>query len=77
MARLTLADGIAITACTPHITPGVYDNTGPNILRAIADLQRALDEAGIGLKLTSGADIHLVPDLGEGLKSGRAPSLGG
>lgn len=77
MARLAVADGIAITACTPHITPGVYDNTGPNILRAIADLQRALDEAGIGLKLTSGADIHLAPDLGEGLKSGRAPSLGG
>jgi protein-tyrosine phosphatase len=77
MARLAAADGIAITACTPHITPGVYDNTGPMILRAIEALQRSLDEAGIVLTLTSGADAHLAPDLGAGLRDGRVPSLGG
>ena len=43
MARLAVADGITVTACTPHITPGIYDNRGPAILDAITDLQRALE----------------------------------
>ena len=39
MARIAVADGITTTACTPHITPGVYDNTGDGIRRDIAKLQ--------------------------------------
>ena len=31
MARIAVVDGIATTACTPHIYPGVYDNTGDGI----------------------------------------------
>ena len=77
MARLAVADGITVTACTPHITPGVYDNRGPAILDAITALQRELDAAGIPLVLTSGADIHLAPGLRDALRSGRTPSLGG
>ncbi len=77
MARIAVDDGIAIIACTPHITPGVYDNSGPDILRAITSLQAALDLSGIPLRLTPGADVHIAPDLGEGLRDGRVPSLGG
>ena len=77
MARKALADGIRVIACTPHIYPGLYENTGPDICRAVEVLQGALDEEGIGLQLSYGADTHLTPDLLEGLKSGRIPSLGG
>src|SRR5271168_2497791 len=31
MARLSVADGVRVIACTPHIFPGVYSNTGPDI----------------------------------------------
>lgn len=31
MAQRAVADGITITACTPHIMPGYYENTGPDI----------------------------------------------
>jgi protein-tyrosine phosphatase len=77
MARLAVADGVTVTACTPHITPGVYDNKGPDILSAVAALQGQLDKAGIPLTLTSGCDAHLAPDLAEGLREGRVLSLAG
>jgi protein-tyrosine phosphatase len=75
MARMAVADGVTVTACTPHITPGVYDNRGPDIMRAIAALQVRLIEADIPLTLTSGCDAHLAPDLGDGLREGRVLSL--
>ena len=38
MARMAVADGITIVACTPHIYPGLYDNDAPGIRAAIARL---------------------------------------
>ena len=75
MARVAVADGITITACTPHIHPGAYDNEGPGIKAAILALQDKLDEAGIPLKLVCGADVHIDVDLPEGLRSGRIARL--
>ena len=77
MARLAVADGVTVTACTPHITPGVYDNEGPAILCAIAALQARLNDEGVPLTLTSGCDAHLAPDLADGLASGRVLPLAG
>ena len=75
MARIAAGDGITVTACTPHIYPGMYENNGPAIRRAVAELQSRLDEAGIPLRLTLGADTHIAPDLVASLRAGRAPTL--
>lgn len=75
MARIAIADGITVTACTPHIHPGLYENTGPAICQAVAQLQAQLAEADVPLQLTHGADTHLTPDLITGLRQGRVPSL--
>ena len=75
MARIAVEDGIAVMACTPHIYPGMFENNGPDIKRRVAALQAQLNEAGINLELTWGADAHVAPDLMEKLKSGAAPSL--
>lgn len=75
MARRAVDDGITVTACTPHIMPGYYENTGPGIREHVRALQTVLDENDIPLKLTTGADVHLVTDLVAGLKSGRILSL--
>jgi len=75
MARIAVADGIQIMACTPHIYPGLYDNQGAAIRDAVAALQARLDEAGIALRLTHGADTHIATDLVAGLRSGRVPTL--
>lgn len=77
MARIAVADGITLMACTPHIYPGLYDNEGSDIRLAVAELQSALEAAGIRLKIVPGADTHLAPDLVPRLSAGRIPTLGG
>jgi protein-tyrosine phosphatase len=75
MARIAVDDGIRVMACTPHIYPGLYQNNKAGIVAARDALQAALDEQGIGLQLTTGADVHLVPGVLEGLRAGTIPSL--
>lgn len=77
MARIAWDDGIRTIACTPHIYPGLYDNTAPGIRAAIADFQAKLDEAGIGLTLVEGADVHLDSDLAGAIRADRVPTLAG
>ena len=75
MARLFVAEGVTTVACTPHIFPGVYDNRGPEIRRRVALLQSEIDAADIPLRLVTGGDVHIAPDLVAKLKSGEALSL--
>ena len=75
MARIAVADGIKTMACTPHIYPGLYLNNTAGISAARDALQSSLDQQGIPLKLTTGADVHLVPGLLEGLRAGNVPCL--
>ena len=77
MARMAVDDGITTIACTPHIYPGLYENTAAGIARAVACLQREFDDAGLALKLLSGADVHLEPNLGDGIRDGRIPTIAG
>lgn len=77
MARIAVRDGTTVMACTPHIYPGLYMNDSAGIHAERDKLQQALDTYGIALKLVVGADAHLVPELLEGLKSGRVPTLNG
>ncbi|MHB8724060.1 MAG: tyrosine-protein phosphatase [Casimicrobiaceae bacterium] len=77
MARIAVADGIRVTACTPHIYPGLYENDTRGILARIAALQSRLDEEGIALRLVCGADAHLTPELIVRLKAKTAPTLNG
>lgn len=77
MARMAVDDGITLIACTPHIYPGLYMNDTAGITAARDRLQREFDERGIPLKLTTGADVHLVPGLVDGLRAGTVPTLHG
>ncbi len=47
----------------------------PRSGQATQQLQRALAQEDIPLHLVTGADIHMVPDLADGLQSGRLLSL--
>lgn len=70
MARAWVADGVAVVACTPHILPGVYHNTGPEIRSAVTKLQEELDARDIALRLVPGADNHVIPDFVAALRRG-------
>jgi protein-tyrosine phosphatase len=75
MARMAAADGISTVACTPHILPGVYNNSGPAIRKAVVRLSESIAEAGIPISLVTGADVHIAPDLDVQLHDGRALTL--
>jgi protein-tyrosine phosphatase len=75
MARMFVAEGVAIVACTPHILPGLYHNTGPQIRSAIEALQLELAQSNIPLQLLPGADVHITPDFVAGLRSGKLLTL--
>ena len=75
MARCAVADGIRVTACTPHIYPGLYENNRDGILAAIAAFQQVLRQENIDLELVVGADTHLAPDLVASLRGGKVPTL--
>jgi len=71
MARMMVAQGVTQVACTSHILPGLYHNTGPGIREATQRLQEVLDQAGISLRLVTGADVHMTPNFVAGLRSGQ------
>jgi protein-tyrosine phosphatase len=75
MARRAVADGIVVTACTPHIYPGLYENDRDGIARAIEAFRQVLAEEGIELTLVIGADTHLAPDLIASIRAGKVPTL--
>jgi protein-tyrosine phosphatase len=75
MAEASVADGVSILACTPHILPGLYHNSGPQIRGAVQTLQQVLDQRGIPLRLVSGADNHMTPNFVAGLQSGHLLTL--
>lgn len=75
MARMAVADGISLMACTPHMMPGVYDNKSAGVLAAVGRLKGELEKAAIPLRIVPGADVHVVPDLVRKLNSGEALPL--
>jgi protein-tyrosine phosphatase len=75
MARMSVADGVSVIACTPHIIPGVYENSGPDIRRRVQSLQFELDAAGINCRLVPGCDAHVATDLVGKLRSGLALAI--
>jgi protein-tyrosine phosphatase len=77
MARLAVAEGVTIQACTPHIYPGVYPNTGPDILARVEWFQSLLDYEQIPLRVVAGADVHIAPDLVQRIRSGDVLTLAG
>ena len=75
MARRSVADGVRIVACTPHILQGVYANAGPDIRQRVEQLQAELNAAHIDCRLVCGSDAHVSPDLVDGLQARRILSL--
>lgn len=75
MARMAVADGIKVMACTPHIVPGLYDNDRETIAPAVKALKKKLKEEEIELDLILGADVHAAPDLVNKISEKTVPTL--
>ncbi|MBY0227571.1 MAG: capsular biosynthesis protein [Hyphomicrobium sp.] len=70
MARMFVRDGVTTVACTSHILPGLYPNHGCDLRSRVGDLQAKIDQEGIPLRLVTGADNHIVPDMVRSLREG-------
>jgi protein-tyrosine phosphatase len=75
MANAQVDQGVTVVACTSHILPGLYHNSGPAIREATQRLQEVLDHEGIPLRLVPGADVHMAPNFVAGLQSGQLLSI--
>lgn len=75
MAKAMVSQGVTAVACTPHITPGVYHNSGPAIRQATRQLQQELERSDIPLQLLTGADVHMIPNAIDALRSGQILAL--
>jgi protein-tyrosine phosphatase len=62
-ARALVHAGYTHCFCTPHIWPNLAHNSASGIARRTAELQRALEEAGIPLRVMPGGELNLRPDL--------------
>ena len=76
MARVMVADGVSAVACTPHILPGLYHNSGPQIRELVTQFEQVLEGERISLRLVTGADNHIVPSFIASLRSGHLLTLG-
>ena len=76
MARAAVADGIRISVLTPHIIPGVYDNSRRNLQGIFDDVVRCLKREGIPLDVRLGAEVRLGPELLELLADDELPFIG-
>lgn len=65
MAARAVADGISAVVATPHAGNGVFNNRPKEILAGVERLRLKLREAGIPLQVYPGAEVHLMPQLGE------------
>lgn len=60
-ARALSAAGYTHVFCTPHVSPQHAGNNASALPPAVAQLQAALDEADIALKLLPGGELRLGP----------------
>ncbi|MCX5734929.1 MAG: capsular biosynthesis protein [candidate division NC10 bacterium] len=76
MARIAAADGITDIVATPHITPGLYDNTTASISALVSELANRLATADIRIRLHVGADVRVEPNVVSGVEAATIPVLG-
>lgn len=75
MVKALVDDGVEAAVCTPHILPGLYDNRGPQVRKAVARLREAIRNNGLPLDIHCGADAHIAVDFEAKLKRGEILTL--
>jgi protein-tyrosine phosphatase len=77
MARMAVADGVLVAACSPVNQPGLAAPSPAEIRTAVSALETRLIEAHIKLHVVASCDCHMRPDLLSALKSGQLLPVNG
>lgn len=75
MCRMVVDCGITSVFATPHLYNSLFSTDRASILDVYAQTREALESEGVTLDLYLGADLHLVPDLGEKILKNQALTL--
>lgn len=76
LCRAVVADGIKHSICTPHISPGRFDNTKQALINSFELFQHQIDLAGIDLKLGLAAEVHMDVRVLQLIEEDQIPYLG-
>jgi len=76
MAKHAFEQGIKYAVVTPHIHPGVYENTADTIKDAVELFKNQLAEHDIALNVESGAEVRICPELMQMVPMQQIPFLG-
>jgi tyrosine-protein phosphatase YwqE len=77
LARALAEDGIEHVVATPHIYPGVFDNSAAVIGETFDAFQQAVSDAGIELTMTWAAEVRICPEILDWIELRRLPMLNG
>lgn len=77
LARALADDGVEHVVATPHIYPGVFDNTPDRIADAFDRLRQAIADSDIRLTMTWAAEVRICPEIIDWLERRRLPLLNG
>lgn len=77
LAQALADDGIEHIVATPHIYPGVFDNSASRIGEVFDDFQSAVSDAGIALTMTWAAEVRICPEILDWIETRRLPMLNG
>ncbi len=71
LLRLARRDGVTTIVATPHMKPGVYDNSREVILERVGLVREAQKgDEGEGVTLLPGAEVYFTADLPERARAG-------
>jgi protein-tyrosine phosphatase len=76
LVALSLSRGISHAVLTPHVYPGIWDNTLEALQPKFDAFVRLLAQSGLPLSLTLGGEVRLHPECLEMATRGTLPTLG-
>ncbi|MHB9145035.1 MAG: tyrosine-protein phosphatase [Symbiobacteriia bacterium] len=77
LLRQAEESGIDRVVASPHAFDGRYDNDAAEVRVAVTELQAAARQAGLGIQVLPGMEVHLHLDLVRQLRSGHALGING
>ncbi len=76
LARAAVADGITTAVMTPHVHPGRYENNQSCISQEVIHFRQILAEEDIPLKIISGGEVRLSPEVIDLVEMDELPYIG-
>jgi tyrosine-protein phosphatase YwqE len=76
LLRALQDEGVQHVVATPHIYPGVYDNTPERIAQVFTAFRQDAEAAGLTLGMSWGAEVRLCPEVLDWLDAGTLVPLG-